>query len=193
MSGVGEAAGAVTGAQVRAIRVLTVGHSNLELDDFLGMLHGAGITDVVDVRRLPGSRKYPWFDQDPLRDSLRGAGLGYHHLLGLTGRRPRQKDVDPAVNAFWQNQSFHNYADYALSAEFASGLDELRTGCGTVPAVMCAEAVWWRCHRRLIADHLLAAGTEVRHLLGPGEEAPATLTRGAVVGQDGSVTYPDAG
>lgn len=191
MSGVADATGTTTSGS-GAGRILTVGHSNLGIEDFLAMLTGAGVTDVVDVRRLPGSRRYPWFDQDPLRESLAGAGIGYHHLLALTGRRPRQKDVDPAVNAFWENQSFHNYADYALGPEFAAGLAELRTGCGALPVVMCSEAVWWRCHRRLIADHLLAAGADVRHLMGPGKETPAALTRGAVVGEDGSLTYPAA-
>ena len=181
-----------TGIDGAAARFLTVGHSNLALEDFLAMLTEAGVTDVVDVRRLPGSRKYPWFDQNPLRDSLAGAGIGYHHLVALTGRRPRQKDVDPAVNAFWENQSFHNYADYAIGAEFADGLAERRTGCGARPAVMCSEAVWWRCHRRLIADRLLAAGEDVRHLMGPGKEARATLTRGADVGLGGRLTYPAA-
>lgn len=172
---------------------LTVGHSNLEFGDFLDMLHGAGVDAIVDVRRLPGSRKYPWFDRENLAPALREAGIGYRHAVALTGRRPRQRDVPAEVNGFWENRSFHNYADYALSGEFQEGLAELRTGDAARPALLCAEAVWWRCHRRLIADHLLARGETVLHLMGPGRLTPAKLNEGAEVGADGTLTYPGGG
>jgi uncharacterized protein (DUF488 family) len=99
--------------------------------------------------------------------------------------------VPPETNALWREQSFHNYADYALGAEFQTGLVELRAlGHDRRCAVMCAEAVWWRCHRRIITDHLLAAGEDVFHILGPGHVDPARLTPGAKIGANGSVTYP---
>ncbi len=168
----------------------TVGHSNLELDDFLDMLRTAEVDLIVDVRRLPGSRKYPWFDQENLAGSLRGADIGYRHEVALTGRRPRQRDIPDEVNGFWENRSFHNYADYALSEEFQAGLDRLRSVDAVRPAVLCSEAVWWRCHRRLISDHLLAHGERVLHVMGPGKITPAEPTVGAVFGDDGAVTYP---
>lgn len=167
----------------------TVGHSTLDLEEFIGMLREAGVGLVVDVRRLPGSKRYPWFDAEPLEAALREAGIGYRRAAGLTGRRPKSKDVDPSVNAFWQNQSFHNYADHAQSEEFADALAELQADGDARPAIMCAEAVWWRCHRRLIADALLARGENVVHLMGPGKSDPAKLTPGAQV-NDGRVTYP---
>lgn len=169
---------------------LTVGHSNREIGEFLDMLRGAGADMVVDVRRLPGSRKYPWFDRENLAPALREAGIGYRHAPSLTGRRPRQKDIPAEVNGFWENRSFHNYADYALSGEFQEGLTELRGGDAARPTLLCAEAVWWRCHRRIIADHLLARGETVLHLMGPGKLTPAKLNEGAEVGADGSLTYP---
>lgn len=170
---------------------LTVGHSNHEMADFLAILREAGVDCIVDVRRLPGSKKYPWFDQENLAPSLREAGIGYVHVPALTGRRPKQPDVPDDVNAFWENRSFHNYADYALSDEFARGLQELRSTEAERPALMCSEAVWWRCHRRIIADHLLSNGESVEHIMGPGSIKPASLTPGALV-RDGRVSYPAA-
>lgn len=167
----------------------TIGHSTLELDEFLASLHKASIECVVDVRRLPGSSRYPQFNQDALRQSLQAAGIRYCHLAGLTGRRGRQP-VDPAINAGWQNQSFHNYADHALQPEFATAFAELlQLGQRQRVAILCAEAVWWRCHRRIIADHLLAAGQQVLHIMGPRTEA-ARLTPFARTGPDGSLSYP---
>lgn len=169
---------------------LTAGHSNLELDAFLTMLREAEVNLVVDVRRLPGSRRYPWFDQENLAPALREAGIDYRHEIPLTGRRPRQYDVPAETNGFWENRSFHNYADHALSAEFRAGLDGIRgTGVSRL-LLLCSEAVWWRCHRRIIADHLLAHGETVLHLMGPGKLSPADPTAGAVFDDDGTVTYP---
>ena len=173
--------------------VLTVGHSTQPLDEFLSLLQNAAVGSIIDVRRLPGSNRYPWFDQDALSASLGQAGIGYAHVAALTGRRPVQHDVPDQVNALWRNRSFHNYADYAMGADFAHGLDELiaRADVRHPPAVMCSEAVWWRCHRRIIADHLLARGIRVGHLMPDGRIADADLTLGAVV-RDGRAEYPAA-
>lgn len=171
--------------------ILTVGHSTHPLEEFLDLLAAGGVRVVADVRRLPGSRRYPWFDQEALAASLADAGIGYTRIAGLTGRRGRRREVPDEVNGFWTNRSFHNYADHALGAEFASGLEEL-IGIADQRhpvAVMCSEAVWWRCHRRIVADHLLARGVPVGHLLPGGRIDAAELTRRAVVAE-GLVTYP---
>lgn len=169
----------------------TIGHSNRELDEFLAMLNEHGIETVVDVRRLAGSNRYPQFNADALGDALAATGgIELVRFEGLTGRRPVSKTVPFETNAWWQNRSFHNYADHALSSEFGEALQSLReTGRARRTAVMCAEAVWWRCHRRIIADYLLAAGEQVLHLLGPGQATLASLSEGAVP-RDGAVTYP---
>lgn len=170
--------------------ILTVGHSTHPLEEFLALLRDAAVTAIADVRRVPGSNRYPWFNQDALAQSLADAGIGYRRIDQLTGRRPRQRDVPDAVNGLWRNRSFHNYADYALSAEFESGLTELiGDAAAGRTAVMCSEAVWWRCHRRLIADHLLARDIEVAHLMPDGRLDDAQLTPGAVV-RDRRVEYP---
>jgi len=171
--------------------ILTVGHSTHPLEEFLTLLTEVDVGAIIDVRRLPGSNRYPWFDQDPLSASLDSHGIRYAHIAELTGRRPIQRDVSDEVNALWRNRSFHNYADYAMGSDFADGLDQLVEQCDAQhpPAVMCSEAVWWRCHRRIIADHLLARGISVGHLMPDGRIAQAVLTPGAVA-RDGGVQYP---
>lgn len=172
----------------------TIGHSTRTLDEFLELLRGSGVEQVVDVRKLPGSRRYPQFDQDALASALDDAGIAYERVDGLTGRRPASPDVPFGVNGWWENRSFHNYADHAMSVDFAQALTELRErGHVRRSAVMCSEAVWWRCHRRIIADHLLARDEQVRHILGVDHVDPAQLSRGAVVGSRGAVTYPVEG
>lgn len=169
----------------------TVGHSDRTIEDFIGLLTSAGVKALVDVRRLPGSRAHPQFDQDALAASLDEAGIGYRYEAALGGRRPVSKTVPFEVNGMWRNRSFHNYADYAMGAEFADGLQRLREEGATNPTVvMCSEAVWWRCHRRIVADHLLAAGEDVRHIITPGRIDQATLTPGARPHPDGNVAYP---
>jgi uncharacterized protein (DUF488 family) len=171
----------------------TIGHSNRTTAEFIALLKSSGIETVVDVRTLPGSRSNPQFNDDALAASLAQAGLRYERVGALGGLRRKSRDVAPEVNGFWDNRSFHNYADYALGPEFAAGLATLRDlAHNSVCAVMCSEAVWWRCHRRIIADHLIAAGEEVLHVLGPGRMEPARLTEGARVLADGRVTYPAA-
>lgn len=170
--------------------LFTVGHSTRSIEEFIDLLHSAEIGLVIDVRRLPGSRRHPQFDEDSLRDSLDAAGIRFERIAELGGRRAVSKDVSFEVNAFWQNRSFHNYADYALSDEFRVGFTRLLDrGHEHRTAVMCSEAVWWRCHRRIIADHLIAHGEQVFHLMGPEQRPPASLTEGAVI-KDGDVTYP---
>ena len=178
------------------MRIFTVGHSNLEFDDFAQMISAAGVESIVDVRKLPGSKKYPWFNDDYLAAHLPEHGIAYSRNEGLTGRRNVSRTVPFEVNGNWRNRSFHNYADHALGHEFADALAELRRhGAETPTAVMCSEAVWWRCHRRIIADHLLARGDEVLHVMGMGAEgasiSEATLNDGAVVGDDLLVRYPE--
>ncbi|HEY6940505.1 DUF488 domain-containing protein [Dokdonella sp.] len=173
----------------------TIGHSNRSLDRFIELLRESDIGRVVDVRRMPGSKAHSQFDQDALSASLDGAGIAYEHVAALGGRRGKA-DVPPQVNAYWTNRSFHNYADYALTAPFRAALVHLLdAGHASRCAVMCSEAVWWRCHRRIVADHLLAAGESVVHILGAGRVEPARLTPGAEIRTDGAVVYPasDAG
>lgn len=168
----------------------TVGHSDRSIDDFLAVLDSAGVTAVVDVRKLPGSRRYPHFDADRLAESLAAHGIGFRRAEELGGRRPVSREVPDNVNGLWRNRSFHNYADHALGPAFQEGLTRLvAESDGEDVAVMCSEAVWWRCHRRLIADHALARGHAVAHLMGPGRTVPATLTPGAITA-GGVVTYP---
>lgn len=173
--------------------IYTVGHSNRSGEEFREILVAAGVELVVDVRRLRGSARYPQFDADALEASLGAGGIGLCASPGLTGRRPRDSSVDPLLNGWWENRSFHNYADHALTAEFAEALSGLHeSAAGVSVAVMCAEALWWRCHRRIIADHLLAAGVPVLHLMALGRNEEARLSDGAVVGPGGLVTYPAA-
>ncbi|GAB3818978.1 DUF488 domain-containing protein [Tessaracoccus terricola] len=171
--------------------IFTIGHSNRPLQEFTDLLREHDIALVVDVRRLPGSKRNPWFNDDALAASLADLGIDYRWSQGLTGRRRVSKDVPFEVNAWWENRSFHNYADHALGAEFREALEELlRWAPEAATAVMCSEAVWWRCHRRLIADHLLARGIDVRHIVGPGRAEPARLSEGAVVSEGDVVKYP---
>ena len=169
----------------------TIGHSTRPIDEFIGLLAASEIGTVVDVRTVPRSRTNSQYNREELAKSLSGFQIAYEHVAELGGLRARARDIAPDVNAFWQNQSFHNYADYAMSGGFRSGLVRLRDlGCVRRCAVMCAEAVWWRCHRRIIADYLIVGGEQVFHILGPGKVAIASLTPGALPGPGDTVTYP---
>ena len=155
----------------------TIGHSTRTIEEFVAMLRGAEVTMVVDVRTVPRSRTNPHYNRDALPNSLAAFGIGYEHIAALGGLRGKKRDVPPDVNGFWENESFHNYADYAMGEDFRAGLARLRElGAKQRCAIMCAEAVWWRCHRRIISDYLLAEGETVVHLMGPGHIAPARLT-----------------
>lgn len=169
----------------------TIGHSNRSFADFVRLLQESQIARVVDVRKIPMSRANPQFNQAALPGALEAFQIAYEQSEALAGRRGRVPGLAEDVNGLWRNRSFHNYADYALSEAFAAGLERLiEAGRREYCAVMCAEAVWWRCHRRLIADNLLARGATVLHIMGKGCLEPARLTTGARVGRDGTVTYP---
>lgn len=169
----------------------TIGHSTRSLDEVVAMLRSAGVDFLADVRRFPRSRSNPDFNIDTLPDALAGFQIGYRHFADLGGRRPRQAGAEDGTNAFWSNPSFRNYADFALTPAFETALAELITlGETRRCAIMCSEAVWWRCHRRIIADHLLARGHEVFHLMGGTRMEPARLTRGAQIAAGCAVIYP---
>jgi uncharacterized protein (DUF488 family) len=171
----------------------TIGHSTRSLAEFLELLARAEVCLVVDVRTIPRSRTNPQYNRDTLPAALSRAGVGYEHLAALGGRRPKSKTVPPEVNAFWQNQSFHNFADHALGESFHAGLATLRElGHAQRCAIMCAEALWWRCHRRIITDYLIAAGETVLHIAGKGAIEPAAMSKVARPDGHGSLIYPAA-
>lgn len=170
--------------------VCTVGHSNRTLEAFVGLLRAGEVQRVVDIRSVPRSRHNPQFNAGVIEQGLRRQGIGYVRIEPLGGLRGRSKTVPPEVNAFWVNASFHNYADYALSSEFRTGLERL-LGLADAQrsAIMCAEELWWRCHRRIVADYLLLGGRQVLHLMGTNRIEPARMTKAAVPA-DGGIHYP---
>lgn len=170
--------------------VFTVGHSTRTIEQFVEMLRAGQVELLVDIRSTPRSRTNPQYNLDSLPAVLAEYQISHVRIDELGGRRPKSRTVPPEVNAFWTNQSFHNYADYALSDLFGSGLERLLTlsqerRC----AVMCSEAVWWRCHRRFVADYLLAEGREVFHLMGANRVDPAKMTPAARP-QGRALVYP---
>ena len=171
--------------------VFTIGHSTRTAAELIALLRQVDVTLLVDVRSIPRSRAMPQFNQETLPDVLTAAGIGYRHLGALGGRRHHRKGAPPSRNLYWRVAAFRNYADYAGTDEFRAGLGLLleRTRHERC-AIMCAEAVWWRCHRRIIADYLLAGGTHVEHIMGLGKVTPATLTPGAQIMHDGTLLYP---
>jgi uncharacterized protein (DUF488 family) len=172
----------------------TIGHSDRSPQTVIDMLREAGVRLLIDVRSFPKSRSNPDFNDDTFAQSLAGHQIGYLHMLALGGRRPKQPGVDDDLNAFWRVRSFHNYADYALGADFQNAFAELvELGQRQSLAMMCAEAVWWRCHRRIITDWLLLHGQKVRHLMAPGRIDMAEPTEGAQLREDGTVIYPSGG
>jgi uncharacterized protein (DUF488 family) len=172
----------------------TVGHSNRTLQDFVELLLCAEIRTLVDIRKMPRSRANPQFNEETFPGTLRNSGIAYEREAGLGGFRPRNQSVSEVVNGFWKNRSFHQYADYALSNDFQDALNRLIDhGQDGKSAVMCSEAVWWRCHRRIVADYLLARGETVLHVMSRERFEPAHLTPCAVIQSDGRVVYPDRG
>ena len=171
----------------------TIGHSTRSLEEFVALLKPNGIGRVVDVRTVPRSRTNPQYNRETLPASLAPHGIAYEHIAALGGLRGRKTDVPPDVNGWWDNQSFHNYADYALtSGAFREGLALLRErGEDERCAIMCAESVWWRCHRRIITDYLLAAGESVFHIVSGDVPEPAKITPEARAEGEGLV-YPGA-
>ncbi|WP_254544927.1 DUF488 domain-containing protein [Halomarina pelagica] len=169
-------------------RVYTFGHSSRSIEEFVSALRAYDITIVVDIRRFPGSRRNPQFGADALAAALDEHGIKYRHFEALGGRRSAPPADSP--NDEWENNSFQAYADYALTDEFQTALDELVALAETeVPVIVCAEAVYWRCHRRIVADWLLARGCEVVNIYDAGRADEHELTRFAEI-SNGRVTYP---
>src|SRR5581483_97085 len=167
--------------------MLTVGHSNRPLDEFLRLLKAHGVELLVDVRTVPRSRHNPQFNRDALPEALRAEGIRYEHMPGLGGLRHARKD---SPNTGWKNLSFRGYADYMQTAEFARNLDALETlGRGRRTAIMCAESVPWLCHRSLIADALTVRGVPVLHIMSQTTANPHRLTEFAQV-EGNRITYP---
>lgn len=171
--------------------VFTIGHSTRTLEEFIALLRNAGVDHLVDVRRFPHSPRQQQFNIESLPAALAERGIGYVHMAALGGRRKARADGKPSENTLWREQSFRNYADYAETKEFHTALKELKKIAEVkTTAIMCAEAVWWKCHRRIISDYLLAAGMDVQHIL-EGKIEPAHLTEGAIARKDGSIVYSD--
>lgn len=172
-------------------RFFTIGHSTRPINEFVGLLTQHGVKLIADVRAVPRSRVNPQYNSAEFAEVLSEFQMGYRHISALGGLRKRSRATPREVNGFWQNESFHNYADYAMSDEFRSGLAELRNlGHATICAIMCAEAVWWQCHRRIIADYLIISGDTVLHILGPERIELARLSEGARPVEGGGLTYP---
>ena len=168
--------------------LFTIGHSNHPLDRFLTLLAHHGVEALVDIRRFPGSRKHPHFKRETLAAALPKSGVEYHWLEALGGRRHKRRDDSP--NRGLENEGFRNYADYMLTDEFREGVKKLlEIARQKRTAIMCAEGLFWQCHRRLVSDFLRANGVTVQHIMPTGELRPHKLTDGAVV-EGGRVTYP---
>lgn len=167
--------------------IYTIGHSTRPIEEFIALLQQHNITQLVDIRTIPKSRHNPQYGQDELRQSLAAAGIAYVYLKDLGGLRPASQS---SANNGWRNRSFRNYADYMQTPEFTEALDQLiGLASEQVTAIMCAEAVPWRCHRSLVSDALLVRGVASDEIISATSERPHTLTPFAVV--DGiSITYP---
>jgi uncharacterized protein (DUF488 family) len=167
-------------------KIWTIGHSTRTFEELVDLLRHYEIEAVADVRRFPGSRRYPYFQRDELAVSLPAQGIAYQWIPKLGGRRPVHRD---SPNTAWRNASFRGYADYMASTEFAEGLDELlRFAEAQRTAMMCAEAVWWRCHRSMLADLLSVRGIEVIHIIDERHGNPHPYTGPARI-VDGQLTY----
>ena len=168
-------------------RIWTIGHSTRKIDIFLSLLQGNGIKAVADVRMFPGSKRYPQFGREALAKSLSEHGIRYEHFPELGGRRKAKPD---SKNTAWRNESFRGYADYIETEEFRNGITRLiDLAQESGPTVtMCAEAVWWRCHRSLISDYLKARGVEVIHVLDAKKTEPHPFTSAATI-VNGELSY----
>jgi uncharacterized protein (DUF488 family) len=172
-------------------RIWTIGHSTRDIEDFTSMLEANGIKLLADVRSLPGSKRYPQFNKEALAESLSARGIRYEHFPELGGRRKAKGD---SRNTAWRNASFRGYADYMETEQFRQGVEHLLTlAHETGPAaIMCAEAVWWRCHRSLISDYLKARDIEVIHILDASKTQPHPFTSAAHL-IDGTLSYATEG
>jgi uncharacterized protein (DUF488 family) len=169
------------------MRIWTIGHSTRSIDTFISLLKANGIILLADVRLLPGSKRYPQFNKEKLSDSLGKAGIRYEHFPELGGRRKAKPD---SKNRAWRNESFRGYADYMETEDFDKDvrrLLDLAADAGPA-AIMCAEAVWWRCHRSLISDYLKVRGIEVMHILGANKTEPHPYTSAARMA-NGKLSY----
>jgi uncharacterized protein (DUF488 family) len=169
------------------MRVFTIGHSTRTLEELAELLRGHGVTHLVDIRTVPRSRNNPWFDAATMGAALAPYGIRYSHAKELGGLRHARKD---SPNGAWENASFRGYADHMQTPAFEAALAALVAVAADEPvAIMCAEAVPWRCHRSLVADALTARGVEVLHIMGSGAPRPHHVTSFAHI--DGEhVTYP---
>ena len=186
------------------MRIWTIGHSTRAIDEFISLLKENEIKLLADVRALPGSKRYPQFNKDALAESLNAHGIRYEHFPELGGKRKSKPD---SRNTAWRNASFRGYADYMETEQFQKGIERLlaltrNDGLGSrrkhsdgleaitpcAIAIMCAEAVWWRCHRSLIADYLKARGVEVLHILGANKVDPHPYTSAARI-VNGELSY----
>lgn len=168
--------------------IYTIGHSTHSLDEFIQMLQSFLIKSVVDIRRFPGSKKFPQFNQKNLEINLTELGIKYLHLEGLGGRR---KDNGNSENSRWRNASFRGYSTYMETDDFKTAISQLiDIASQNITVYMCSEAVWWRCHRAMVSDYLKAKGWEVRHIMAIGkfEEHPYTSAAKVV---DGKVSYSE--
>ena len=171
--------------------VFTIGHSTRSIPEFVRLLEAGGVELVVDIRRVARSRTNPQYNLERLPAELAPYRIRHMRIEELGGLR-RKSPMPPDVNGFWSNPSFHNYADYALSDEFRAGFARLLGAASEHrTAIMCAESVWWRCHRRIVADYLIDAGRAVYHLMNVERVEPARMTPGAVSAADG-IRYPRA-
>jgi len=168
------------------ISLWTIGHSTLSIEDFINRLKSFEIQLLADVRSYPGSRRYPHFNKENLNVSLADAGIRYDHFPELGGRRRARPD---SLNMTWRNESFRGYADYMETNEFRQGVERLlELAAKQRLAIMCSEAVWWRCHRSLISDYLKVKGIEVNHIMSIGKAEPHPFTSAAGV-VDGELSY----
>ncbi len=169
----------------------TIGHSTRTIAEFADMLQESHVDLVVDVRSMPRSRTNPQFNGQSLFEALAPWQIGYEHIAELGGLRGKARGAEPSPNAYWRVRGFRNYADCALTKPFSTGLARRRElGDLSRCAIMCAGAVWWRCHRRIIADYPLSQGERVMHILGTAYVDEANLTLGAIVCGDGRIIYP---
>jgi uncharacterized protein (DUF488 family) len=171
------------------LTLFTIGHSNHPEERFLALLGGQGIERLVDIRRFPSSRKYPHFNRDHLRTALAAKQIRYEWIEELGGRR-KAVIQGASPNQGLRNESFRNYADYMLTPQFRQGIEKLLVDCAHhATAIMCAEGLWWQCHRRLVSDYLVAHGCRIEHIFPNGQTKPHVLTPEAR-SADGRITYP---
>ncbi|HEY5304490.1 MAG TPA: DUF488 domain-containing protein [Acidimicrobiales bacterium] len=186
--------GVVKRAEERVREIWTIGHSTHSIEEFLALLHDNAVDSLVDVRSFPGSRRCPQFGRETMSAWLADDAIAYHHASDLGGRRQRQHDVDPAMNAAWRNASFRNYADYSVGDNYQAAIAQLVVGAqASRVAFMCSEALPWRCHRSLIANTLVVRDWAVHHIMGAGKVIEHRLGAWGPepLVADGRVIYPE--